>query len=510
MKRLVSLFLIISMLLMPGCAKKSPDSEAEGETKGVETVETEAPKEEETEPEVEIDADELFRQYLANIDAYTTPVKEVGEPLSYIDIEENLVVGILYPQIGVAEVDKAIKAWIEETVKEYKAENAEQDNHKDAAELHGCYESYKVGTSMISVKLSGSFISSYVAHPVDIVKTFNVDVKSGKVVGLGSILDAKKVSAFKKLVIKDAGVNEKDADEHLLDNAILTGEGVEITLSRGDYLPMSEGTKVLFYEYSKIEDYLADSFELKPKKKEPEKVETTAPETEKKEEPKEPKPKPKPQPPAQSQGTTRPVDSKKPMIALTFDDGPSAHTDRLLNIFKKYGGKGTFFVVGNMIDKRQSTLKRIATEGHEIGSHTWDHKQLTTLTEKELTDQVMKTKAKIYDVTGVTVNIVRPPYGAYNDSVKATAKKLGVALINWSVDTVDWKTRNAQAVYNEIMKSAKDGSIILCHDLHSTTVDAMEMVIPKLIDEGYQLVTVSELLSYSNSKLEAGKVYNKK
>ena len=173
------------------------------------------------------------------------------------------------------------------------------------------------------------------------------------------------------------------------------------------------------------------------------------------------------------------------MIALTFDDGPSAHTDRLLDIFKKYGGKGTFFVVGYLIDSRPETLKRIAAEGHEIGNHSWNHKQLTTLDEKELTDQIMKTRAKIYDITGVDVHIMRPPYGAYNDFVRKIAEKLEVPLINWSVDTVDWKTKNAQAVYNEIMKSTKDGSIILCHDLHKTTVDAMETVIPKLIADGY-------------------------
>jgi peptidoglycan/xylan/chitin deacetylase (PgdA/CDA1 family) len=119
----------------------------------------------------------------------------------------------------------------------------------------------------------------------------------------------------------------------------------------------------------------------------------------------------------------------------------------------------------------------------------------------------MMTRAKIYDITGKDCLIMRPPYGACNDDVKAVAKTLGVSFINWSVDTLDWKTKNADAVYNEIIDNVSDGAIILCHDLHKTTVDAMERVIPKLISEGYQLVTVSQLMEYSEKQLEPGKLY---
>ena len=497
MKRIVSLFLIISMFLTAGCAEKASAEETTAEPVVSETEATTAPPNGEKEPETDIDADELFSQYLSYVDNYSTPVREMGEPLSYIHMDKKLVIGILYPQTSISELDTELKSYIESIAEEYKKETEEKEGCDTAAELYLSYESYKIGTSMVSVKLSGSFIAPYMAHPVDIVKTFIADTKSGKLTDVYSIFGDG--DGFKNKVIKDAGVSAEDVDEHILDNAVLRSDGIEITFRRGDYFPMSDGTKVLFFKYEDIADYLADSFELKPKKEE-----TKAPETEKKEETKEPV-KPLPQP-----NVTRPIDPSKPMIALTFDDGPSAHTDRLLDIFKKNGGKGTFFVVGYLIDSRPETLKRIAAEGHEIGNHSWDHKQLTTLNEKELTDQIMKTRAKIYDITGVDVHIMRPPYGAYNDFVREIAEKLEVPFINWSVDTVDWKTKNAQAVYNEIMKSTKDGSIILCHDLHKSTVDAMESVIPKLIADGYQLVTVSELLSYSNNGLVPGKVYYKK
>lgn len=204
------------------------------------------------------------------------------------------------------------------------------------------------------------------------------------------------------------------------------------------------------------------------------------------------------------------VDPSKPMLALTFDDGPSVHTERLLNIFMTYGGKGTFFVVGNKIAGREAILKRMADEGHEIGGHGWNHANLSQLGEQGIVDQIMMTRAKIYSATGYDCHIIRPPYGARSDMLGWTAAKLGVGLVLWSVDTLDWKTRNADAVYNAVTANARDGAIILCHDLHGTTVDAMERVIPALINAGYQLVTVSEMMSCSANPFQAGNVYNRK
>lgn len=203
------------------------------------------------------------------------------------------------------------------------------------------------------------------------------------------------------------------------------------------------------------------------------------------------------------------IDITKPMIALTFDDGPSAHTQRLLDIFQTYGGKGTFFVLGSTLDNRQDTLKRIADEGHEIGNHSWSHSSFVEISSAEVRNEITKTRNKIYDITGVDSTLVRPPHGACNERIQNIGKELGVSFVNWSVDTLDWKTKNANAVYNEIMRYTADGHIILCHDLHKTTVDAMERAIPDLIEKGYQLVTVSELLTCRGGEITAGKIYYK-
>ncbi len=201
------------------------------------------------------------------------------------------------------------------------------------------------------------------------------------------------------------------------------------------------------------------------------------------------------------------IDITKPMIALTFDDGPSAHTQRLLDIFKTYGGKGTFFVLGSTLDSRQEALRQIAKDGHEIGNHSWSHSKLTELSTDAVKKEITDTRNKIYDITGVDCTLVRPPHGAFNDRIQSIGKELGVSFVNWSVDTLDWKTKNANAVYKEIMEYVADGNIILCHDLHKTTVDAMERAIPDLIEKGYQLVTVSELLTCRGGEIIAGNIY---
>ncbi len=204
------------------------------------------------------------------------------------------------------------------------------------------------------------------------------------------------------------------------------------------------------------------------------------------------------------------IDPHRPMIALTFDDGPSEHTPRLLDAFAASGGKGTFLIMGDNLDNGAETLKRIYNEGHEIGNHTRTHPCLIELSEEEIIDEIMSTRAKIHQITGHDCCLIRPPYGSTNDTVISVAKRLGIGFVNWSIDTVDWHTKNADAVHNVIMERAEDGGIVLCHDNHGTTVDAMERVIPELVSAGYQLVTVSELMAHSGKPFEAGAIYNKR
>ncbi|MCL1807180.1 MAG: polysaccharide deacetylase family protein [Oscillospiraceae bacterium] len=203
------------------------------------------------------------------------------------------------------------------------------------------------------------------------------------------------------------------------------------------------------------------------------------------------------------------IDPSRPMVALTFDDGPSKHTTRILDVLEQTNARATFFTIGNLIETRRDTVFRAFDLGCEIVGHSWDHSDMTKLSEEALREQLIRTNEAVEAVTGIAPVMYRPPYGAVNDRVKRVSADLGFAIINWSVDPWDWKVRDADSVYNAIMKNVKDRAIILSHDLYGTTADAMERVIPELIAQGYQLVTVSELLSFTYDELEPGKVYTK-
>jgi peptidoglycan/xylan/chitin deacetylase (PgdA/CDA1 family) len=186
-----------------------------------------------------------------------------------------------------------------------------------------------------------------------------------------------------------------------------------------------------------------------------------------------------------------------PYIALTFDDGPhGTNTPRLLDLLKQRKVKATFFVVGQCVAEYPDIAKRIVAEGHEIANHSWSHPQLTKLGETSVTEQLGKTHDVIQQTTGVATKILRPPYGAFTQNQQAWAyRKWGYKCILWDVDTLDWKVRNAAHVQSYILGHTVPGSIILMHDIHKTTIDAMPASIDGLLAKGFKFVTVSELLA---------------
>lgn len=199
------------------------------------------------------------------------------------------------------------------------------------------------------------------------------------------------------------------------------------------------------------------------------------------------------------------VDPSKPMVALTFDDGPGPYTDRLLKCLKENRASATFFLVGSSVERYRDTVKKAYEMGCEIGNHSWNHPQLTQLDQAALASQISGTNQAIRSVTGHNPTLLRPPYGAYNSTVAAAA---GMPLVLWEIDTLDWKTRNVQSTIQSVMSNVKDGSIVLMHDIHLPTVEAAESIIPQLKAKGYQLVTVSELAKYKKKQLNQGSVYS--
>lgn len=194
------------------------------------------------------------------------------------------------------------------------------------------------------------------------------------------------------------------------------------------------------------------------------------------------------------------------LIALTFDDGPHPLiTKRILDTLEKHGAKATFFMVGNRIDYCPKTVMRARTLGCEIGSHTWSHKNLTKLTDSEMNAEIQNSVDRITEATGEPVKLVRPPEGALNETVQNNIK---YPLIMWSVDSKDWKHRNATKNYNAIVNNVFDGCIILMHDIYYATADTVEKLIPDLMAKGYKFVTVSELMEARGVTMQAGKKYS--
>lgn len=471
MKKYLSV-LIICMICLFGCSA-SPESSTD------------------TEP-----IDDLLEEYIKNPDILISPVREYGENTGYVLMEEDLSVRIAYPEGTLTVLNQAIESWIAETVDYYQKEAAGSGANIEPAELTADYNSYLTANRWVSVKIIGLFDKPYLAHPVDIIATFHADLQTGRLIALDDLLLSGGREKLQSIIIQDCNLETEYIDEHLLDLWTLTSDGLEIILARGDYLPMSDGTVTLEYPYETLKDILILDEPIEAEDHTTENDTTS-------EEPITPPSEEPAAPPAE-------LDPNKPMVALTFDDGPSKHTDRLLDIFAAHGGKGTFFVVGNLIENRSDTVERIALEGHQVAGHSWDHRQLTKLNSEEVTNQIMATRAKIYETTGADATVLRPPYGAVNEDVKNVCAQLGVTIVNWSMDTLDWKYKDADKIYNTIINEVKDGDIILCHDLHGTTVDAMERVIPALIEQGYQLVTVSELISYGDKEITAGNVYTKR
>lgn len=195
------------------------------------------------------------------------------------------------------------------------------------------------------------------------------------------------------------------------------------------------------------------------------------------------------------------------VVALTFDDGPSAATTpRLLDILKSKNVKATFFVLGTMARKAPDLLVRERTEGHEVASHTPYHTQQTLLGAAQVRAEALEMDQIFTEILGTVPPFTRPPYGSYNQTVQ---EAMGQPLILWSVDPRDWQYRDASVVCSNVVSAATDGAVILVHDIHASTVDAVPCIIDTLRARGFEFMTVSELAAYKDVPLVNGGVYGR-
>lgn len=198
------------------------------------------------------------------------------------------------------------------------------------------------------------------------------------------------------------------------------------------------------------------------------------------------------------------LDPEKPMVALTFDDGPYDRvTNRIVKVLAKHDSRATFFVVGNRVERYADTMKNAYNKGNQIATHTFDHGDLSKMKKKQIRHELKRAFRVMKKINGENPTMLRPPYGNVNDKMRQTIR---IPMIYWNVDTEDWASRNKDKILSRC-KSIKDGDIVLMHDLYPSTAAAVEKLVPKLRKKGFQLVTVEELFYYKGIDAKGGKVY---
>ena len=198
------------------------------------------------------------------------------------------------------------------------------------------------------------------------------------------------------------------------------------------------------------------------------------------------------------------LDPEKPMVALTFDDGPYDRvTNRIVKVLAKHDSRATFFVVGNRVERYADTMKNAYNKGNQIATHTFDHGDLSKMKKKQIRRELKRAFRVMKKINGENPTMLRPPYGNVNDKMRQTIR---IPMIYWNVDTEDWASRNKDKILSRC-KSIKDGDIVLMHDLYPSTAAAVEKLVPRLRKKGFQLVTVEELFYYKGIDAKGGKVY---
>lgn len=198
------------------------------------------------------------------------------------------------------------------------------------------------------------------------------------------------------------------------------------------------------------------------------------------------------------------INNSKKLVAITFDDGPGSYTSRLVDILNNNKAHSTFFMLGSNLLRFKDTVLKVYNNGNEIGYHSYGHTNFKRQKIEEIQSDFNISNEYLKNITGATFSLTRPPYGSINEDIKNC---LDTSFILWSIDTEDWRHKDVDYLVNYVLDNIYEGSIILFHDIHKTSVDAIEKLLPELYVRGYQLVTVSELAESYNDTLEMHKIY---
>lgn len=373
------------------------------------------------------------------------------------------------PKISIVDADSAVSDYYDTLKNEFRLRSASAED-----KLLISFKSYKASDDITGVEVTSEQILGGVQSRA--VKTFNYDLKG--LIENDDVLNRLMMINARDIILANdqlsAAVDKDKLKESRDYQYLFTDSGITVIFAQGAVAPEQSGEIRADVPYSKIRYAL------------PESIKASVPEDE----------------------SVRTVDITKKLVALTFDDGPNkTYTNEILDTLEAYNSVATFFDVGNVIPNAPEAMKRAAALGCEMGSHSYSHKNLKTASVDKIKDEISKTDAKFEEILGYKPTLLRPPYGAVGSGLKENCDEY---LIGWSVDTLDWKYRDKDKVIASVKSEGNlDGDVILMHSLYKSTADAVKELVPWLIENGYQLVTVSELMKYKfETEMEPGVYYS--
>lgn len=405
----------------------------------------------------------MFKKILLIISLLTLVgcAKINNDVITIIKENDNCVISINYPITESKKLNKNIKKEINKIYKNFKKNYC--SNNLDRTELNIDFKHETINNKYINVILESNYYNQ------TNIKTYVYNLNNNKIMNIYDILTENDLDILVekiKLELKNKKIND-DIITNIIDNL----QEIQFNFNDKKIHIFLNLNKVITLE---IPIELLDlKIEIKKENKTKEKY--------------------------TYKEINKIIDPNKKTIALTFDDGPSKYTKQIVELLNKYNANATFFILGNKVETYNETLKYLLNNGNEIGNHSYNHKWLTHVTTEELLNQINTTQNIIKEKLNYTPTLFRPTYGSVNKNIK---ENINLDIILWNVDTLDWKYKNSKKISENVLKKIKDGDIILMHDTYEYTYNALKLMLPKLKEQGYQLVTVSELKETKKIKNE--------
>lgn len=388
-----------------------------------------------------------------------------------IEEDKNILIGMNYPITNINKLDKIIKKDVEKIYNDFKNEYENFNSINDKAELNIDYTYNTIFDNYINISINIFIDSSKLANPINYVNTYVFDIKKNKLITLEDIVNKDNLTTLTKYI--NTELFKKYSNCLILDEVKKTiipdYNSYKLFTFDNDNLTIYFNPANVSNSYCGILKIDVPLNKLNLNIKTKKETEMTLKNVE---------------------IPDKVIDPNKKVVALTFDDGPSKYTEELIKVLKENDVCATFFVLGNKVEIYNKTIRNSLKYGNEIGNHSYNHKWLTKLDNESIKEQINKTQEIIKNTTGYEPIIMRPTYGSINNKLR---NNVDLDIILWTVDTMDWKYKSVDKIVSRGTKNVKDLDIILMHDTHKRTVEAVKKMIPILKNQGFQFVTISEL-----------------